>query len=133
MSEADVARRIEARLRDQGLIPEEPPPWSYFQKGRGKMFCWTTAPDFPACILCEGEGTLPGDVLPETYTTCDRCGGNGKEPKGWYFSFIYAAVGKGSRSGKAEEWRFVDSSLRHHRKRKDAKGRAEKLYDKENR
>jgi hypothetical protein len=125
MSEADVARRIEARLRDQGLIPEEPPPWSYFQKGRGKMFCWTTAPDFPACIMCEGEGTMPwGD-------TCDRCDGDGKEPKGWYFSFTYAPAGKGSRSGAAEEWRFVDSSLRNHRKRKDAKARAEKLYDKE--
>lgn len=128
MSEKEVAERIEARLREQGLLPEEPPPWRYFQRGQGPMYAWTIeADEHDSCAYCEGEGYVVGEFDLEP---CPKCEGDGKG-KGWYFSFVYIPVGKGSRSGKAEEWRFQDSSLRRHRKRKDAKARAEKLYDKE--
>lgn len=92
------------------------------------MFCWTTVADeHDPCSHCEGHGEVVGEFDTET---CPKCGGDCKG-KGWYFSFVYKPHGKGSRSGGAEEWRFDDNSLRRHRKRKDAKARMEKLYDKE--
>jgi hypothetical protein len=127
MSNAEVAARIEAHLREQGLIPEPPPNWSYFQKRRGPMFCWTTEPDeHDPCAHCGGHEL---DGLDTHEMACSACGGSG-QGKGWYFSFVYKPVGPGARSGKAESWEFIESSLRKHRKRKDAKARAEKLYDK---
>lgn len=46
----DAVRRVNeefrAWLQDSGLLPgPEPIPHRYFQKGRGKMFCWTTKPN----------------------------------------------------------------------------------------
>lgn len=119
--------RIEARLREAGLIPEPPPRWRYFQRGRGPMSCWTVeADEHDQCDFCVGEGVvLHGSPEAED---CPKCGGSGKG-KGWYFSFIYLPHGKGARLGKAEQWRFQDSSLRRHRKRKDAKARALKLHE----
>jgi hypothetical protein len=49
---------------------------------------------------------------------------------GWYYSFAYIAVGKGSRTGKAKNWTM--KFLQCHRKRKAAKARALSLKDKRN-
>ena len=41
---------------------------------------------------------------------------------GFYYSWVYAGVGAGSRSGRAKRWTL--KHIRTHRKRKDAKARA---------
>jgi hypothetical protein len=48
--------------------------------------------------------------------------------EGKYVSFVHVPVGKGARSGKAEEWRLVDESISAHDLRKDAKARALRLF-----
>lgn len=49
--------------------------------------------------------------------------------EGAYGSFVHIPVGKGSRSGKAEEWQLVEDSISAHDLRKDAKARALRLYE----
>jgi hypothetical protein len=126
MNEVEVAKRIEERLREQGLLPAEPPRFRYFQHGNGPMFCWTVEADDHdehECEHCGGSGIIFFD-LPEE-DTCPKCEGNGKvKERGWYYSFVYRPVGKGARTNKAERWDFNEKTLRRHRKRKDAKARA---------
>ncbi|HEX7246408.1 MAG TPA: hypothetical protein VF245_12685 [Solirubrobacterales bacterium] len=55
-----------------------------------------------------------------------------EDEKGWYASFVYRAKGKGSRTGKATRWEFDEKTMVKHRKRKDAKARALRLYKKDN-
>ena len=51
-----------------------------------------------------------------------------KLPDGKYRSWVYAPVGAGSRTGKAQEWRARQKVK--HAKRKDAKARATRLWAK---
>lgn len=50
-----------------------------------------------------------------------------KDKEGWYYSFVYAPVGPGSRTGKAKRWKL--KKLRCHRTRKAAKARALSGYN----
>lgn len=101
MSTDEVRARIEARLRAEGLWPVQSDPlrFRYFQKQSGPMFCWTVEKD------------------------------TAEDERGWYYSFLYKPKGKGSRSNRAERWDLDWSTMRRHRKRKDAKARALKLYE----
>jgi hypothetical protein len=47
---------------------------------------------------------------------------------GMYASFVYRPVGKGSRSGKATRWEYVQEAESWHALRKDARARALRLY-----
>jgi hypothetical protein len=40
----ELNAELNAFMRRHGVFPEEI-PHRYFQKGRGKMFCWTTKPN----------------------------------------------------------------------------------------
>lgn len=51
------------------------------------------------------------------------------DQEGWYYSWEYQPKGKGARTGKATRWRLA--GLLPHRKRKDAKKRAMRLYHQE--
>jgi hypothetical protein len=46
---------------------------------------------------------------------------------GMYASFVYAPTGRGSRSGRAQRWEYVDAAEGWHTLRKDAKARALRL------
>lgn len=48
--------------------------------------------------------------------------------EGRYASMVYVPVGRGSRSGKAVQWRIADESISGHQLRRDAKARALRLY-----
>lgn len=48
---------------------------------------------------------------------------------GWYYSFVYLPKGKGARTGTAVRWYLA--RLLPHRKRKDAKKRALRMYHQE--
>ncbi|MGH7487632.1 MAG: hypothetical protein ACREMY_18815 [bacterium] len=50
--------------------------------------------------------------------------------EGKFGSFVMKPVGPGSRSGKAEQWDSVLSTVVEHRRRKDAKARALRLFQK---
>lgn len=50
--------------------------------------------------------------------------------EGRFGSFVLKPVGAGSRSGKAERWDSVLSTVVEHRRRKDAKARALRLFRK---
>jgi len=76
--------------------------WRYFQKGRGPMFIWTVEP----------FKTRFGDAKAD----------------GKYESVVYVPYGKGSRSGRAENWKRDDESASLHQLRRDAKARALRLY-----
>ena len=47
---------------------------------------------------------------------------------GRYESFVYEPVGRGSRSGKAHQWKINESLTSRHKLRKDAKARAWRLF-----
>jgi hypothetical protein len=132
VSVAEINARLNEFFRESGLLDRLAPPapkYRYFQKGQGHMYCWTTeAGEHDPCGHCEGCGEVVGEWDTEP---CPKCGGSGLG-KGWYASFVYRAVGKGSRSGKATRWELDDDSLVKHRKRKDAKARALRLYRRDN-
>jgi hypothetical protein len=115
-------------MREHDLLPSAPPKHRYYQHGDGNMYCWTVEKgEYDECEECSGQGEVVGEWDTET---CPACGGNGYVG-GWYASFTYRAKGKGARSNKASRWIFDEKTLRKHRKRKDAKARALKLYRKE--
>jgi hypothetical protein len=132
VSEADVARRINQLMSEQWFnpTPEPEPKYRYFQKTNGHMYCWTVEKgEYDECEFCLGGGiVLIGSPEEEE---CPACKGKGVTG-GWYASFIYRATGSGSRTGNAERWDFDEKSLVKHRKRKDAKARALRLYRKAN-
>lgn len=97
-----VSERLNQYMRETGMISTAP-AYRYFQKGNGNMYCWTTE---------------KADITDD-------------DPRGWYASFVYRAVGKGSRSGEAVQWKPDVKTMVRHRKRKDAKARALRLYSKD--
>ena len=93
---------VEDALRPylERLMPQEA-RWRYFQKKRGPMFVWTVEP------------------FRTRY---------GSKADGKYESVVYVPYGKGSRSGRAENWRRDEETASLHALRKDAKARALRLY-----
>lgn len=51
-----------------------------------------------------------------------------QDADGWYWSSVAYPVGPGARSGKAQRWTRTKASARKHRRRKNAKARALKLF-----
>jgi hypothetical protein len=94
-----ISERLNQYMRETGLISTAP-SYRYFMGANGSMYCWTT----------------------------ERADQTDDDEKGWYASFIYRSYGPGSRSGKAKQWKPDMKTMRRHRKRKDAKARALKLY-----
>jgi hypothetical protein len=45
-----------------------------------------------------------------------------------YASFVYEPIGRGSRTAKATQWRYVQEAESWHALRKDAKARALRLF-----
>lgn len=121
MSDQETTERIRRRLTAAGILA---PRYRYFQRANGALYCWTVEPDFlDDCPSCSGVGY-----------DCQECDGSGKDHRpgrGWYYSFIYRPVGPGSRSGNARQWAFNANSVARHRKRKDAKARAKRLFQAE--
>lgn len=105
MGEQEVSERLNQFMRETGLLPAPPPKYRYYQKDGGHMYCWTV----------------------------ERADQTDDDEQGYYASFIYRAKGKGSRIGKASQWAFDEKTMVRHRKRKDAKARALRLYRKDNR
>lgn len=58
--------------------------------------------------------------------TNDYCYTPHADVDGYYYSWAYMGIGIGSRSGRAKTWKL--KYLRTHRKRKDAKARAIRMY-----
>lgn len=134
-----VTREISAMLADHLVVGshsfrEAPPRYRYFQKRNGPMSCWTVEPDYvDECPDCGGGGCIlgPEDFSGDPVIECPRCDGHGIDRKrGWYYSFAYKPIGKGSRSNRATTWKLDEAGIVRHRKRKDAKGRAWKLHQK---
>jgi len=98
-----VSTEVEDTLRQylHRLMPQEA-RWRYFQRGRGPMFVWTVEP----------FSTRYGD----------------SKADGKYESVVYVPYGRGSRSGRADNWRRDESTATLHALRKDAKARALRLY-----
>jgi hypothetical protein len=102
-AESILSEDIEAKLRTllHRFAPQEA-RWRYFQRGRGPMFVWTVEPF-----------NLRNPDHPA----------NGK-----YESVVYLPFGRGSRSGKASEWKRDEDSASLHALRRDAKARALRLF-----
>lgn len=86
--------------------------------------------------ILNDDGQLIGLRLPEPPRFRYFQKGNGpmfswttERFEGVFASMIHHPVGTGSRSGKAEEWRLDEESIRPHALRKDAKARALRLYE----
>ncbi len=95
-----VSEAVLERLRS--FMPKEA-RWAYWQQGSGPMFIYNT----------ERIHTPNPDSL-----------ANGK-----FESAVSVPVGKGSRTGKASEWRVLPESRSLHDLRKDAKARAYRLFE----
>jgi hypothetical protein len=102
MVEGSLTPEYEERLKAvmSNLLPREA-RWRYFQKGSGPMFVWTT----------------------ESFNL--RYGG---KEQGKYESVVYRPYGPGSRKGQAQRWKRDEATASLHVLRKDAKGRAWRLY-----
>jgi hypothetical protein len=97
-----MSTQVEDALQQYLHRPQEA-RWRYFQRGRGPMFVWWTVEPFR------------------------RRYGDSKAD-GKYESVVYVPYGRGSRSGRAENWRRDESTATLHALRKDAKARALRLY-----
>lgn len=91
--------RFHEIMRD--LMPQEARS-RYYQKKNGPMFFWTTQPF-------------------NLYDKTDIA-------QGKYESVVYRPVGKGAKSGKAQNWKRDESTSKLHTLRKDAKARAYRMY-----
>jgi hypothetical protein len=92
-------RRVSARLNAHfAQLLGREPRYRYFQPKGGPMFGWY--------VEAPTEGNRAGR----------------------YCSFVYAPIGKGSRSGTATRWKYVQDAESWHDLRKDAKARAVRLY-----